>query len=125
MLHELFSNLTTSDTLLLLCVPFAGWFVLSYGLLSPWYRYWLGIVTFLHSTSVALLLFLIVWGIVFGQKVDEPYRLAISALLLFALISKVVILHVERRNGRLERRKLRDDKRREAESTTPSEGIDA
>lgn len=103
-------DLTTSDIFLVLAMPFAIWFVITYGALSPWYRHPLGVVTFLHSLSVSSLLFLIVWGIVFGQKVDEPYRLAIAALLFLALVSKVIILHVERHNGRIERRRLRAER---------------
>lgn len=100
-------DVTPSDVALVLCVPFAAWFWLSYGLGSPWYRSALGVVTFLHSLSVACLLFLIVYAIVFGQKVDEPWRLLVAVVLFFALVSKAVILHVERRNGRIERRQLR------------------
>lgn len=109
MLPDLFVtlDLSASDVLLILCVLPAAWFVASYGLGSPWWRVrqhgWLGVVTFLHSLSVALLLTLIVYGIVFGQAVSEPWRVAISTLLLFALCMKVAILHYERRNGRLER----------------------
>lgn len=100
-------NPSPSDWLLVLCVFPAAWFFASYGLGSPWYRSLLGIVTFLHSFSVLLLLGLIVYAIVFGQRVDEPFRVIIAALLLFALTSKAVILHVERRAGRIERRELR------------------
>jgi hypothetical protein len=107
MLPDLLLNLSLSDVLLFLCVLPASWFWASYGLGSPWWRVkqhgWLGVVTFMHATAVMLLLVLIVYGITFGQKVDEPYRVSISSLLLFALISKVVILHYERRQGRLER----------------------
>lgn len=102
---------TVSDVLLMLCVIPAAWFVLAYGIGSPWWRVgrhgWLGVVTFLHSLSIALLLTLIVYGIVFGQRVDEPYRVVISALLIVALTSKCVLLHHERREGRLERNRLR------------------
>lgn len=100
-------DLTPSDVMLLLAVPPAAWFWASYGLGSPWYRSTLGVVTFLHSLSVASLLFLIVYAIVFGQRVEEPWRLMVSTVLFFALTSKVVILHVERRAGRIERRKAR------------------
>ena len=108
MLPDLFAALDRpSDVLLVLCVLPAIWFVLSYGIASPWWRVrqhgWLGVVTFLHSLSVALLLSLIVYGIVFGQAVTEPFRVAIASLLLFALTLKVAILHYERREGRLER----------------------
>lgn len=101
-------DLSVSDLLLLFCLLPAAWFFLSYGIGSPWWRIWrhgwLGVVTLMHSLSVLLLLALIDYAIVFGQRVDEPIRVAISGLLAFALASKVVILHYERHNGRLERR---------------------
>jgi hypothetical protein len=113
-------ELTLSDVLLMLCVIPAAWFVLSYGFGSPWWRVqkhgWLGVVTFLHSLSVALLLTLVVYGIVFGQAVSEPWRVAISALLLFALTSKVAILHYERREGRIERLRHLDPSKEKAKS---------
>lgn len=101
-----------SDVLLLLCVLPASWFVLSYGLGSPWWRVhkhgWLGVVTFLHSLSVAMLLSLIVYAIVFNQPVGEPVRVGIATLLLFALCFKVAILHYERREGRIEQLRQRN-----------------
>lgn len=97
-----------SDIFLLIGLPFAAWFPITYSLGSPWYKVkrhgWIGVMTLLHSLSVAALLFLIVWGIVYGQRIDEAFRLPISAVLALAFAAKVAILHAERRRGRIMRR---------------------
>ena len=92
-----------SDLVLLLCLAAGLLFSSTFALGSPrvWFRDPLGWVIFLYSLSVDALLFLIVYGIVFGQKIEEPYRLAISLALLGALLSKIWILHQERVQGRL------------------------
>lgn len=101
-------SLAISDIFILFSTVLALWFVLSYGLGSPWYRVkqhgWIGVMTILHSVSVFLLLFLITWAIVFDQRVTEAARLPIAVLLALALAVKVVILHTERRRGNIERR---------------------
>ncbi len=57
---------------------------------------------FLYSISVDALLFLIIWGIIFGQKIDEPYRLLVALVIFLSLSAKAFMLHYERRrHGRL------------------------
>lgn len=91
-----------SDFALMAClvaaVDFSGAFAL--GRPRVWPRDPLGWVIFLYSLAVVALLVLIVYGIVFGQKVDEPYRFAIAVFLLGSLIAKRWILHRERVKGR-------------------------
>lgn len=94
-----------SDWLLLLALPLAFAFALNYGALSPWYRSRLGRATFMNAVSNALLLGLIVYGIVFGQAVDEPFRQIVAGLVVLALIYKNVVLNWERYIGRARRRR--------------------
>lgn len=102
---------TASDYFILAAFFGAAWFAISYALFSPWYKVqdhgWIGVMTLLHSWSVAALLFLIVWAIIFGQRIGEEVRLPISIFLALATMTKVVILHHERRTGRIARRKAR------------------
>ncbi|MDF2915904.1 MAG: hypothetical protein K0S70_121 [Microbacterium sp.] len=102
---------TPSDWLLLYCLLPSAAFFITYTTTSPWWKVrefgWLGVVTVLHSLSVGLLLFLICYGIVFGQKIDEEYRVAISGALAFALTSKYVVFLLERRAGLRERRETK------------------
>lgn len=91
-----------SDGLLTACFVVGVVFSLTFGLGKPrvWFHDLLGWVIFLYSLAVDALLFLIVWGIVVGQKIEEPARVVISSALLGALASKLWILHKERQRGR-------------------------
>lgn len=102
------NNPDPSDYFLVVAFLAAAWFAISYLVGSPWWKIHdhglVGVMTLLHSWSVASLLFLIVYAIVFGQRVDESVRLPIAFLLALATITKVAILHHERRTGRIARR---------------------
>lgn len=91
-----------SDAVLVLAfltgLEFSGAF--AFGRPRTWFHDPLGWVIFLYSLAVDALLFLIVFGIVFGQKVDEPYRVVIAVLLWGSLLAKRWILHTERKRGR-------------------------
>lgn len=65
-----------------------------------WMQTSLGWVIFYYAISTVALLFLIVWSIVFGQKIDEIYRLLIAVGLGSALVWKMVAIIRERRIGR-------------------------
>ena len=66
-----------------------------------WYRDRLGWVIFGYAAATVALLALIVYGIVFGQKVVEPVRLLVGSALGVALASKTWSVYRERREGRL------------------------
>lgn len=97
-----------SDAVLLTSFIVGLIFSASFALGRPraWFRDRLGWVIFLYSLAVDALLFLIVWAIVFGQKIGEEYRLLIAVALLGTLIAKIWIVHLERAEGR-ERARLR------------------
>jgi len=116
--HLLFApERALSDYFLLAAFVAAAWFALSYAIFSPWYKVkdhgWIGVMTLLHSWSVAALLFLIVWAIVFGARVDETVRAPIAIFLALATVTKVVILHHERHEGRIARRNARPDREKD------------
>lgn len=82
----------------LLAVFLAGYFAL--GRPRAWFRDRLGWVIFGYALAVVALLALIVYDIVFGQKVDEPVRFVVGAALGVALVAKTRAIHNERRAGR-------------------------
>lgn len=94
--------MSPSDYILIGCLIASLAFAVNFSVGRPrvWYLDPLGWVIFLQALSVTALLGLIVYGIVFGQKVDEPWRLAVAGLLFVSLVSKNVILHLERERGR-------------------------
>lgn len=99
------SAFTPSDYLLVGSVVPAIWFVLVYGGATKWWVDPLGWIVLAYGLAVAGLLGLIVYGIFNGQRVDEVLRFIFSAFLFVALCGKVIVLHLERRRGRLEKRR--------------------
>jgi len=94
---------TPSDWALIACLPAAIIFLLVFVVGRPrtWHRDPLGWVIALYALSVVELLGLVVYGIVFGQRVEEIPRLIVSVQLFLALAAKVAILFVERHRGRI------------------------
>lgn len=110
--------LEPSDLLIFAATPFVAWFTISYGLGSPWYKHPLGVLTLLMSLSTCGLLLLIIYAMVTGGRIDEPWRALVGLGLLVASIGKVIILHVERRRGRIQRRE-RHARKSEHEGVNP------
>lgn len=98
--------LTPSDLILLidfvLAFAVAAYFTFG-GPLFSWTRDPLGWVIFSYATVTVGLLFLIVWGIVFGQKVDEWARVLFAAMFGGGLIMKGNAMYSERQKGRIAR----------------------
>lgn len=74
--------------------------IFSLGRPRIWYRDRLGWVIFSLSLAVIALLALIVYAVVFNEKIPEPVRLVVSVGLGAALIAQAVSFHRERRAGR-------------------------
>lgn len=104
---EWFMSMTTSDWLLFLFAVGALWFVVDYGAFSPWWKHPIGWVVMVYGVSVVLLMFLIVYGVVVGERVDEWARQIVGFLLCVGITGKILILHVSRHEGRIERRRTR------------------
>ena len=94
-------DISPSDVALLLdlalAVALAGVFIFG---TKGWTRDPLGWVIAYYALSVVALLFLIVWGIVFGGPIIEPIRLLVAASLAVALLWKTHAIITERRRGR-------------------------
>ncbi len=101
------ADMAPSDWLMLLFAVGALWFVLDYGIFSPWWRSPIGIVVFTYGVSVVLLMVLIVYGMFRGDRVDEWARVMVAGALVLGIFGKIIVLHVARREGRIERRKER------------------
>lgn len=98
----LLSGLEPSDYSLVLDLLLALALMVYFAAGKPrvWYRDRLGWVLFGYAAAVSALLLLIVYGIVFGQKVDEPYRLVVGIGLAIAFVAKIRAIHIERKLGR-------------------------
>lgn len=105
MLPEWLITATVSDYMLLIFAAGVLWFTLDYGLGSPWWRGPIGYVVLAYSLSVLALMFLIIWGIVAGERVDEWVRQIVGVTLIGGIVGKIVILRVSRREGKIESRR--------------------
>lgn len=88
-----------------------------------WFRDRLGWVILSYAVATVGLLFLIVWGIVFGQKVHEAVRLIVSASLGAALVAQTWSVYRERRAGRMVNERPKPTRRSFTMSTNPSSGL--
>ena len=99
------SDITPSDVSLVVDFILAVTLALVFALGRPrsWIRDRLGWVIFYYAISTVAILFLIVWGIVFGQPIPEPFRLLVGTALALGLAWKTWAIISERRAGRRER----------------------
>lgn len=102
-------GLTPSDFLLTAFFIGSIWFLFDYGLFSPWWKHPIGYVVFTYGLSVVVLMSLITYGVVAGQRVDEWLRIIAGILLCIGIAGKIIILHVSRHEGRIERRARRHE----------------
>lgn len=94
-----FMEMTLSDwnvvvfgaLVLVFLIDYMGW--------SPWWQHPIGYIAIAYSISVLLLVFLIVYGMIAGQRVDEWARTIVTFLLIMSIVGKIIILHYERRRG--------------------------
>lgn len=102
---EAMMSLTPSDIVLLIDFVLAFVVAAYFALGSPrtWVHDALGWVIFGYAVVTAGLLFLIVWGIVFGQKIDEWVRFVFAFAFGLGLIAKGLAMYDERRKGRIAR----------------------
>ena len=100
---ELWPTLSFSDIILIIAPIPVLLFLIGYMIKSPWIKDELGAMVVLSAAALAGLLFLIVWGIVFGQKVEEPIRAAVALMVLFAASGKYIIWLRERQKGKADR----------------------
>jgi hypothetical protein len=104
---EWIERLAMSDYLLLAAFIALLWFLVDYGVFTPWWRWkehgFIGYAVMLFTLSVFILMGIIIYGTVAGQRVDEPMRIVALSTVLLGIVGKTVILHYERRVGRLQR----------------------
>lgn len=100
-------ELQPSDWLMFAFLVAQLFFVLDYGMFSAWWRAPIGWIVFGYGVSILLLMGLIIYGVVFGQRVDEWIRFIAMFFCLTFAVGKEVILKMSRRQGRIERRERR------------------
>jgi hypothetical protein len=123
MLPEWMLGLQLSDYLMLIFMVGVLWFVIDYGGFTGWWRHPVGWILLGFPISVALLLALIIYGVIFGHRVEEWLRVPVMALLIVMMVGKIIAVHVSRREGALERREHAASRREhDAAFLTPEQG---
>lgn len=100
-------GLLPSDWLMFAFLVVQLLFIIDYGVFTPWWRGPIGWIVLEYGVGVLLLMGLIIYGVVAGQRVDEWARVLVMTMLLFGAVGKEYILKVSRHEGRIERRERR------------------
>lgn len=100
-------ELQTSDWLMFAFAALLLFFVLDYGTGTPWWKAPVSTFVFEYGFSVLALIGLIIYGVVFGQRVEEWARIPVMFGLCVGIIGKIVVLKISRREGRIERMERR------------------
>lgn len=100
-------GLTPSDWLMFALIIPIGWFIIVYGFLTKWYEDPLGWVLLSGALGMFFLLLLVIYGTVTGERIGEPLRVVVFGAIFLSWVGKNVVLHQERRIGKLEKRYTR------------------
>ena len=100
------TELAMSDWMMFVFVGLLLFFVLDYGTFTPWWKAPVSIFVFEYGIAVLALMFLIIHGIVVGERIDEWARRVVMFGLCAGILGKIIVLKVSRRQGRIERRRL-------------------
>ncbi|QKO02795.1 hypothetical protein SEA_KELCOLE_42 [Microbacterium phage Kelcole] len=107
MVPQWVAEMQTSDWLMFTFAALLLFFVLDYGTGTPWWKAPVSGFTFEYGLSVLALMSLIIYGVIFGQRVEEWARIPVMLGLCVGMIGKIVVLKVSRHEGRIERRARR------------------
>ncbi len=99
-------DLVTSDWLLFACALPIAWFIFVYGLLTEWYKDPFGWIILSGALGLGGVIASVIFAVFAGARIDEPLRIVLYGAILVSWIGKDIILHRERRIGRLEKRHL-------------------
>jgi hypothetical protein len=97
-------GLTFSDWLLLSTVLPIGWFVFVYGFLTKWWEDALGWIILSGALGLFGVILSVIFGVFAGVRIGEALRIVLYGAILVSWIGKDIVLHRERRLGRLEKR---------------------
>lgn len=123
MLPEWIQDLQVSDYLMFAFLAGVIWFAVDYGLFTGWWRHPVGWILLFFPVSMGLILFLIVYAVVFGQRVDEWVRVPVLGLAFLMILFKIITLHISRREGDIESRKDARAAERVDSAPTPTKGM--
>ncbi len=101
------TELLPSDWLMFAFAVLLLFFVLDYGSGTPWWKTPVSFFVFEYGLSVLALMGLIIYGVIFDQRIGEWARVLVMFGLCLGIIGKIIVLKVSRHQGRIERRERR------------------
>lgn len=100
-------DLAFSDWVLFTSILPIGWFIFVYGFLTKWYEDPFGWVLLSGAVGLFGVIASVIFAVFAGARIDEPLRIVLYAAILISWIGKDVVLHHERKAGKLAKRELR------------------
>lgn len=122
MLPEWIVDLQMSDYLMFAFIAGVLFFAIDYGGFTGWWRHPVGWILLGFPISMGLILALLVYGVVFGQRVDEWVRVPVMGFALVLIVGKIIALHISRNEGKIARRKEQPFMADLDSSAIPTEG---
>ena len=101
-------NLAPSDWLLLACALPIGWFAFVYGVLTKWWEDPLGWIILSGALGLFGVIASVIFAVFSGHRIDEPLRIALYGVIFVSWIGKSIVLHRERRRGRVAKRLIHE-----------------
>ena len=100
------ADLTPSDWTMFVFAALLLFFVVDYGLFTPWWKSPVSFFVFEYGVAMLALMYLVIHGVIMGQRVDEWARELVWLGLAVGVAGKIIMVKVLRRQGRIERRRL-------------------
>lgn len=114
-----FLEMQTSDWLLFAFAIALLVFAFDYGGFTPWWKHGLGYIIFGYGLSMVMFTGLIIYGVIAGERAPEWVRVPVMFFALTMIIGKEIALKMLRRQGRIERRALRERAHGVSSASTP------
>lgn len=94
-------GLAPSDWLLFACALPILWFAIVYGFLTKWWEDPLGWIILSGALGLFGVIVSVIWAVFTGARIVEPVRIILYGAILISWIGKDLVLHRERRRGKL------------------------
>ncbi|AWN04665.1 membrane protein [Microbacterium phage Squash] len=112
------ATVQTSDWILFAIAIALLIFTVDYGGFTPWWKSPLGWIIFGYGLSMVMFTGLILYAVITGERAPEVVRIPVMIFVLTMIVGKEVMLQILRREGRIERRRLRQAEDRVSSAST-------
>lgn len=100
-------ELAPSDWLLFASALPIAWFCIVYGLFTKWFEDPFGWVLISGALGLLGVIVSVIFAVFAGARIDEPIRFALYGAIFISWVGKDIVLHRERKRGKLAKREIR------------------